>query len=170
MMIKVFGSFLIVFCCGGVGFHTAASYRKEIDALWQLLRVLEYMENELQYRLTPLPELCRNAAQNTSGALKTVLLSLCEELEGQLSPDVQCCMYAVLQRFPDISPRLKKALQQFGNTLGRFDVEGQLRAMNSVAEFIRSELCSLQKNQTTRIRSYQTLGLCAGAALAILLI
>lgn len=170
MTLKIIGAFLIIICCGGVGFCTAAAYRKEVANLRQLMGALEYMANDLQYRMTPLPDLCRNTALICSDCIKNVMLSLCDELEGQLSPDVQSCMFAVLQRFPDISKRIRKALNLLGSSLGRFDVDGQIRSINSVIDYIKTDLVSLQNNQAVRVRSYQTLGLCAGAALAILLV
>ena len=69
MMLKIFGVVMTVVGCGSVGFQMAANYRREEKSLQQLSRILEYMECELQYRLTPLPELCRQASKEFSGLL-----------------------------------------------------------------------------------------------------
>ena len=55
-----------------------------------------------------------------------------------------------------------------GAYLGRFDLPGQKQGLEEVREACRMELEALGKNRETRLRSYGTLGLCAGAALAIL--
>ena len=57
MILKWIGVALVVAGCGSVGFKISANHRKEEKALRQLIGILDYMECELQYRLTPLPEL-----------------------------------------------------------------------------------------------------------------
>ncbi|MBQ8359948.1 MAG: stage III sporulation protein AB [Oscillospiraceae bacterium] len=154
--------------CGGFGFSMAASHKREEKQLRQLIGILQYMECELQYRLTPLPELCRQTGKEASGMLRDVFLNLARELDWQVSPDACSCMTAALKRSRDIPSRLRKLLLQLGHSLGRFDLSGQLRGLQAVQAACEEELKKLGKDRDSRLRSYQTLGLCAGAALAIL--
>ena len=55
-------------------------------------------------------------------------------------------------------------------TIGKFNVNGQIKGFSSVNEACKQHLHRLSEGRDTRLRSYQTLGLCAGAALAILLV
>ena len=57
-----------------------------------------------------------------------------------------------------------------GKSIGRFDMDGQIKGLEAVRQDCRRRLDELSKDRDTRLRSYQTLGLCAGAALAILFI
>lgn len=169
-MFKIVGAICVIVGCGAVGFRIAAAYRLEEKALRQLLHTLEYMENELAYRLTSLPQLCRQAAEGRSGPVRQFFLSLSNELEMQLSPDVSRCMTVCLNKQKDIPPITQKMIQTLGDTLGRFELEGQLNGIHSVKLETGQQLDMLCKNKETRIRNYQTLGLCAGVALAILFI
>lgn len=168
MNYKWIGAVLIIVGCGGFGFSIAAGHKKEEKNLQQLLCILQYMESELQYKLTPLPELCRQAGDGANGILRGILHDLARELDWQVSPDACSCMNAALKKNKEVPASLRKLLLQLGHTLGRFDLPGQLRGLQSVREGCKEELRRFQKNQDTRLRSYQTLGLCAGAALAIL--
>lgn len=168
MMWKWIGAILVITGCGGFGFSLAASYKKEELALRQLIHVLNYMECELQYRLTPLPELCRQAGAEAGGPVQRVLTALAEELEHQISPDAASCMTAALRSIPELPRSLRSLFRALGQTLGRFDLPGQLQGLEAVRSDCRRALEALTKNRDVRIRSYQTLGLCAGAALAIL--
>lgn len=170
MIWKTVGSVFIIVSCGFAGFTAAVSYKREVSDLRQLIRALDYMECELQYRLTPLPDLCRMAGNEATGHIKAVLCLLCDELECQISPDVKSCMRAVLQRSPELPKRVEEALQIMGTSLGRFDIDGQLKGLEAVRSYCRRELGALLENQSSRVRNYQTLGLCAGAALAVLLV
>lgn len=168
MTIKLIGAVLVVTGCGGFGFAMAAAHRREEQALGQLLIALEYMECDLSCRLTPLPQLCRAAANAVTGPVHIFFGLLAEELEAQVAPDAQSCVRAAAERMPGLSQSMRLQLLELGNTLGRFDLPGQLRGLRSAQNRCRLSLEELTRNRDNRLRSYQTLGLCAGAALAIL--
>ena len=170
MNIRILGAILVILGCGSFGFLVAAAHRREEQVLHQLLTALDYMQCELQYRLTPLPDLCRQAAANHRGTVRTVFYALAAELEDQISPDVERCMNAVLARVKDVPKLTREAMMELGHSLGRFDLEGQLTGLEVARQACRKGLEELRKDKPVRLRSYQTLGLCAGAALAILFI
>ena len=168
MTVKLIGAVLVFTGCGGFGFSMAAAHRREEQALRQLLAALEYMECDLSCRLTPLPQLCRAASNAVTGPVHTFLLRLEEELNAQTAPDAACCVQTVTAQLPGLPPRLSAHLLELGTCLGRFDLPGQLRGLRSAQQRCHMTLEELRINRDVRLRSYQTLGLCAGAALAIL--
>lgn len=169
-MMKWLGALLIIGGGGMFGFSLAAAHKREEKALLSLISALDYMQCELQYRQAPLPELCRLAGSQNKNHIGQVLLMLARELECQISPDVECCMEAALQSDFNLPSRSRIAFETLGQSLGRFDLDGQVQGLESVRAFCRAELEKLGKDRDVRLRSYQTLGLCAGAALAILMI
>lgn len=169
MMLRWIGACLVILGCGGFGVMIAASFRKELTSLKKLIAALDFMECELQYRMSALPDLCRQTAANCDGVLRQIFSSLAAELEDQISPNVQQCMKSVLSKTKDVPTQTAEALLQLGNSLGRFDLQGQLKELESARQECRVKLNKLSGNADVRIRSYQTLGICAGAALAILL-
>ena len=170
MSIKWIGAILVIVGCGGVGFTMAANYRREEWTLRALIRALDYMTCELQFRLTPLPELCRQAGKECGSDAGRVLMALAEELESQISPDADSCMYAALSRFDNLPTSVRKEMDLLGKGLGRFDLTGQLQGLEQVRLHCRGSLAELESGREQRIRGYQTLGVCAGAALAILFV
>jgi stage III sporulation protein AB len=166
---KLLGALMIIFGCGGVGFTLAASYRYQEQSLLQLLRAVEYMFCDLQYRLTPLPELCDNAAQSCTGCIRKVLQQLKLELDKQVVPDASVCMHVTMKQHDQLPERLYGCLELLGETLGRFDLQGQLQGLAAVKKNAEFELEQLRRNQDVRLRNYRTLSICAGAALVILL-
>jgi len=168
MSIKIFGAFLVLFGCSGFGFSMAAAQRREERELRQLLKGLEYMECELQFHQTPLPQLCRMASGVTVGSVQDVLFSLARELDKQMEPEPAGCMELVLQQRFRISLQVQGILRSLGQTFGRFDLPGQLRGIASVKGECQERIRELSDGRDSRLRSYQTLGICAGAALAIL--
>lgn len=169
MYLKLTGAIFILAGCGGYGILMAANHRREVSALHQLVQVMEKMICELEYRLTPLPELCRFGAEQTKGALRAFFLSLAKAMDEQISPDVGLCTVAALKETSGLPSYAAAQLQSLGQTLGRFDLTGQLTSLERCKQSCLGQLEVLEHQQTQRLRSYQTLGFCAGAALAILL-
>lgn len=170
MGFKWIGAILIVASCSGCGLAIAAGKRREEKLIWQLMSVLQFIESELQYHLTPLPELCRMAAGQTKGLLRIIFLNLYRELSWQKLPDARSCMYAAIRRSGEVPIKIRRILIQLGHTLGQFDLSGQLEGIQLSRKRCEETLAEIRNNQAERIRSYQTLGICAGAALAIILI
>ncbi len=170
MSIKIVGAVLIVAGCGLFGFLYAGVHRRETQCLRQYISALEFMEWELQYRLTPLPELCKMTSGVCDGCLKKLFMALAQELETQIAPDVAQCVRTVLEKIVDLPKLTRIAFTQLGCILGRFDLEGQCKGLESLRAEATQLLMRHSENQDVRVRSYQTLGICAGAAMVILFI
>lgn len=170
MLFKVIGAVFVIVGCGGFGFSVVAVHRKETVTLRNLLSALELMEWELRNRLTPLPELCRITSEASKGIVKELFLGLAEELEAQIAPDVNKCIHAVLHREKDVPILTGRVFGLLDRFLGRFDLEYQLEGLASVRLEGERILADHISNQDNRLRCYQTLGLCAGAAMAILFV
>lgn len=169
MTIKLIGAVLIVLACSSVGYMIAATYKREENTLRKLIYALDYMECELQFRMPALPDLCRHTAGETDGVVSKVFAMLSNELEDQICPDVRSCMKAVTAKCKDIPAHTLTSFHLLGDSLGRFDLEGQLKGLESVRQEARIKLNKLMGNSDVRLRSYQTLGICAGAAIVIIL-
>lgn len=168
MQIQWIGAVLIVAGCGGVGLSMVIFDKREIDAIRGLLDAFAFMRNELSYRVAPLPELCRKAADACKGAVRRFLLQLSTELEDQMAPDVACCVMAALSKCSDIPEKTRALLGRLEISLGHFGLEEQLSGLDALlaeGETLRQQL---ERNRPQRLRGYQTLALCAGAAVAIL--
>jgi len=168
MSLKYIGAILVFVSCSAFGFLKAANFRKEEHCLSELVRLLDLMRNELEYRLTPLPQICENAAQEAKGCIGKVFLCLSQELECQIAPDAATCMQAALSSVKEVPAETRKALAALGNSFGRFDLQGQINEISAVRQHCAGLLEKMREHQDTRLRSYQTLGLCVGAGLAIL--
>ena len=170
MTFKWIGALFIIISCGFCGYRIAISRKREIRTLRKLICVLDYMGCELQYKMSPLPDLCRAAAEQTDSILQEIFSALAIELENQVAPNVSFCMQAVLEKSKSVPKYARQICTLLGESLGRFDLIGQLKGLESVRNECNRMLEVISRNADNVLRSYQTLGLCAGAALVILLI
>ena len=169
MNLKLIGAILVVAACASVGFGKAAAHRREEKLLRLLINNIEGMLRELKYRISSLPALCRGVGQESGSEISGIFLRLAEELERQIAPDAALCMQVVLEREGALPKSVHKHLLRLGECLGRFDLQGQIDSLEHVCRQCREDLDKLNVDRDTRLRGYQTLGLCAGFALAILL-
>lgn len=170
MVGKLIGAVIIMASCGGYGFFLAYQHQYILRLLKQLHRILDRMGWELQYRLRPIPELCRCVSSEQKGVLAEVFLRLAIELENQMQPDCQRCMFITLESTAALPKVIKSLLNELGNELGRYDLHGQLEGINSVLQLVLGQIRELERDKGKRVLGYKTLGLCAGAALVILFI
>ena len=170
MTLRWIGALLVVVGCGGFGFSMAFHYRKQEQCLRQLIKALDIFSSELEFKLSPLPEVCRTVSQTVGGSIGTVFSNLASQLDAQICPDASCCMDAALKASSELPRACKEYLLQLGQTLGRFDAAGQQSELVATRADCMEKLETIRREKDVRIRNYQTLGLCAGAALAILLI
>jgi len=168
--IKWIGTMLIVAGCGGIGFSMAMNCRKERKALQDLSGALSHIASELEYRLTPLPELFSKISQCGSGCVFSLFLNLGQALSRQVTPNAGVCLEVVLRTSRQVPPLTTSIIRELAMGLGQYDAEGQQRQIMRVKEHCDRELDILSNQKEERIRRYQTLGLCTGAAIAILLL
>ncbi len=167
---KLIGALLILGSCGGLGCSIAVTYRQKENMLQQLIIAAKFMICELQYRQTDLPQLISMCARETSGLISHIFSQLKVELERQLAPDASCCVAAVLENVGKVPLSIQEKLRLLGSSLGRFDLQGQISGLETIAQLCQRDLDGLTMNREVRLRSYLTLGLCAGAALVIIFI
>lgn len=161
---------MIIVGCWAVGYGMYGSHRRRIRAMEQLLLALEWMKWELDSSMPVLSRLCRGASQQCSGSVSAVLRKLAEELEGQIVPNPAACMTAAVHGVSGLPAVAGEQLILLGQSLGCFDLQGQLSALESAGQRCGLTLEGLRREQEGKTGNYQTLGICAGVALVILLL
>lgn len=170
MTIRLLGAILTFAACSSFGFHLAANHRRDMLYLRSLISILDFMECELNYHLTPLPSLCRQVAVEHAKTLGPLFEQLAAELDAQVSPSAEACLRSAIHKVKPMPRLAGECLLELGSSLGKYTLEGQLMGLKAVRATSRQKYEELNNNKDARLRSYQALGLCTGAALAILLI
>lgn len=168
--LKLIGIFLIVGGCGSCGFAMAGEYRRLEACFRQTVSALEIIQCEIQYRLTPVPEVCRILTRACTGPVGAFFEELGRELALPDAGELYVCAGAAASRVGDLPPSCRQVLLDLCSMLGRYDVEGQLVAIVAAKEACTRNLEEITAGQADRMKSYKALGLCGGAALAILLL
>ena len=153
-------------CCG---FAAAGRLRRQERELKSLSAALERMNWELSCLQSSASELMRAGAKAAHGAVAELLLNAAQMMEAQLLPDATACICAAAKRHM-VLEQTAELFEILGASFGKYDLDGQRAALQSVSCACSRALASHCDGMDSRMRSYRILGLCAGGALAILLI
>ncbi len=169
-MLKTAGILLVILGASGAGFAMALSVRRQAALLRQLLSALEQMKGEIAYQRTPLPELMRLLSVGSSGAAAAFFGRVAGDLHLRQEGSVYAIFKKELAAVPAAAfpAQVRLVLLNLGKGLGKYDLESQLCSINLASQRLQSLLDALQADQRARMRSYCTLGVCAGLAIAIL--
>ena len=170
MNMRIMGAILLIIGSAGTGFAMTSAFRREVVVLRQMENLICDIYCDLEYRLTPLPQLLCEEASRFNGVLRVFLLCVVKELEAQISPNIACCFEAALSKHPELPASVQRILQELGESLGRFNLQGQLRCLDNVKNSCKRILLSLENKQTGYTRSCQAYCLCVGVAVALLLL
>lgn len=170
MILRIYGAVFIVLGCGGISLIAANYIKHEISMIKQFISALEYMVCDLQFRHTPLSELFRKASDICNGTLKKLFAEVAAYMELQQYPDATECMKVTISHYTGLPKRMRCELEHLSQSLGIFDLQGQIDSLEAVKGESLWLLKQYSQNLDVRLRSYRALGICLGAAIAILLI
>lgn len=171
-MLKWIGLICIAGGASAVGFGIAANVKRQTVQLRQLQSSLCYMKNEILCRMTPLPELFRLVSEQTPDAVGRLFETAAAALEKDKSRSAASSLAAAIRKTPELTfdAQTERTLLGLAMALGQFDAEGQTRAIELAECGIADRLADLEKDAASRCRSYRTLGVCAGLAIAVILL
>lgn len=168
-MIRLIGAVLTLLAGGGYAVVIGKEHRKKEGYYEQLLLILEHLSWQLQTSLAPLPVCCGEAAVCGRGKMAALFAHLSRKLENGGEDSAAACMVGCVAE-QDFPLQLNQRLLQLGDTLGRYDLTSQVAGIQTIMELCKRDLQALSAERTKTVKSCQALGLCTGAAVAILLL
>ena len=169
MAIRFSGAVLILAGCTGIGFSAASLCRTKVRVIQHFLYLIDCMVIELNCRVTPLPELCR-VVSDIAGPFKNAIVMFSHALDTQIAPDPVACMEYTVGNIRISCPEFLLCLRELSGALGCYDLVGQVRQLEVLRSKWSKILDGLEQNLTLKIRNFRIFGICAGCALAILLV
>lgn len=170
MSIKLIGAGFIILSCCMFGFLVGVTQRRQAALMREFICTIDYIIHDLQYRRSSFSDAFCQAAAFCGGIIGKFFDILSNELEKQVAPNMQICVDAALRQSKEIPGLVCHGIKLLGSTLGCFDLDGQIAELQKVREECEIVLRGFTNNQDVRIRNCQTLTLCAGAAIVIILI
>lgn len=172
MVLKLLGTGLLISGCSGLGFWYAANYRRHLEALEQLRRMLFLLKGQILYANAPLEEAFRRVGEKSQGDLGTFFCAVADRLEQQQGETFYQMWQEEIGNMDTEIPLNKKdrlELTKFGEHLGFLDREMQERTILLYLEQLDLAIEDGRAHQKEKSRLYTSLGVMGGLFLVIIL-
>ena len=153
---------------GGVSY--TALKREQLNELEALCHMLRLMQDELETRALPLPELAAQLDTRTENAGKALLSGLLRRLPELGSRDFQNIWEECVTESVKHSEEAARLLCTLGSFLGRYDVDSQSEAIRSCREAMEKLRTAAAEALPQTRRLGMGLALTSGALIVITLI
>ena len=169
MVIRILGATLTVLAGSIYAVTITKEHRRNETLLEELILVLDHISWELETNFSNLAICCREAGQCGKGTVGLIFLELAQQLDRGQAGTVSKCFASITQSH-QLPQTVLQRLAQLGDILGRYDLSGQISGIRAMQELCKRDLHALAGERTKTVKSCQALGLCTGAAVAILLL
>ena len=165
---KLAGVIFILASAWSVGCRFSSSMKLRCELVKRLMDALQILRNELSFLGTPLSDAFRAVAGSSVGPWGQVFGDMAArmEMERWLTPETAAEKALVLVNDEPVV----HIMMNLAGKLGSYDLEAQLCGIDYAVDAAKSLLCELEEEKKLRSKTYKTLSICAGAAIAILLI
>ena len=169
-MLRILGAVLLLAGSAALGLAAVRRLEGRVTALRALTESLDRMERELEFRLPPMKELlgetARKAREPAAGFFRACAEGV-DKLQGQ--PLSELWGQMAREKLPALKTCDLEALLSVGAILGRYDAEGQRKAMSAARAELAGFLSAAVEERRRQGRVYGALGMAAGVFLVILL-
>lgn len=168
-MIRLIGAAMIICGAGSFGITKTVQFYRQQRQLRAFLNTLEILKCELNYTLFPLPKLCRVTAERSERSCALFLRKYAGLLENG-----SCRSVAARQALSNVKiclpPDAEIAVLELFSTLGRYDLDGEESILSLTQHRLKTALERGETEKRPMAKGYALLGICTGAAIAILLV
>lgn len=169
-MLRAIGAALLLAGSAVLGLAAVGRLERRAAALRSLIEALELLERELDFRLPPMKELILETAQRSTEPASGFLRACGEGLDGlEGTPLSGLWRQAATEKLTALKNCDLETLFSVGAVLGRYDGEGQRRAIAAARERLTGLLSDAAEERRRQGKVYGALSITAGAFLVILL-
>jgi stage III sporulation protein AB len=171
-MWKLIGAVLIVSAGASFGFMQAMHLAKRPKQIRLIIGALQRLETEIMYGMTPLPDALRRISLQCAEPVAGLFRKAAQELAGQTVHSTnEIWQRAVEESWKRSSMKNGEleTLRQLGFTLGLSDRIDQVKHLRLAASQLQTEEDLAREEQRRYEKMWRSLGVLAGALIAILL-
>ena len=170
-MIRLIGAVLLAGGASALGFGAVRGLDRRVSVLDQLMAGLDTVRRELEWRMTPLPELMKKASDCTADRVAD-FFRLCSVGAMQLNGRSFSSVWSMALEAAGLELEAEdlSSVERLGSVLGRYDSKQQCTALDEALIGLRGQRAAAREQRDRLGKVYGALGLTAGAFFVILLI
>lgn len=155
----------------GLAWRAVGRLGERAELLRGLQGAVSYLEEELTFRLTPLPKLFEHLAQSRRGPVGVFFEAVLQGLEGPETIALhQSWTKAVGETLPLLQEPERQTLEELGEVLGRYDAQTQAKALALAGQRLAEAYIDAQAERQRLGKVYLALGVAGGLVTVLVLI
>jgi len=167
-------AYIVIFLsCSYIGFYYGEIYKKRSKQLNNVLKATLFLNNEVIYANTPMPEALKYISFKVDSPIKDILIKVSEKL---LLGESNSIYESFKEEYEKMSSEFHlykedlRIIKDFLNSLGETGVYGQDKLFNLTIENLKINCGSAEEIAKKNVKMYRSLGICIGAMIVIFLI
>lgn len=168
--LRLAGAGMVLVSSGWMGLHAAVRLRRVHDRLRDLSAALGRMAGEVGYGGTPFRPLCQRAAEGCGGPTAAFFRQLAHGAAGTLPVGPGMTRAAARGAGLELPEAGLRTLERLFDRFGLGDRETQLDQFRLAREELDRQAEAMERKLGQQCRSDVLLGLCAGAAVLVLVL
>ncbi len=172
-MLKITAVIIIFLSCTYIGFYYGESFKKRSRQLNSILKSVLFLNNEVMYTNTPLPEALKYISLKVESPINYVLSNVSDKLLKSESTSVYEAFEKEYKKNKSefyLQDEDKRIVKDFLRSLGESGVYGQDKLFNLTIENMKLNCKAAEELAKKNIKMYRVLGICIGAMISIFLI
>lgn len=172
-MIRVFGAVLLSVSCAGLGLLESLRLKKRVDQLRVLIRIASFLEGEIAFARTTLPEALRAVGGRTAAPFSEFLSELARQLEtssGKTFGELLRQSVAVHLKGTELCREDLEDFCEAAVHLGYLDGKMQVHILETYQKEQEQKVLRLMGELPAKQKLFQSLGILGGIFLVILLL
>lgn len=172
-MLKGLSIIIILLSCSYLGFYYGEIFKKRNKQLDEMLKAILFLNNEVIYNNTPLPEALKYVSLRIENPIKSITSEVADKLVmGNTASVFEAFKEEYLKSEKDFNLKEEdiNTIKNFLKTLGESGVYGQDKIFNLAIENLKMNALNAKEEAKKNIKMYRSLGFCIGAMIAIFLL
>lgn len=168
MLVKGMLLLMVFIGCSYAGRILSDQYKKRVEELKEMKKMLLGLETKMKYTYEILPEIFLEIAQNAKQTIKEIFEKASSFMKEKTA--TEAWVEALQTTKTNMAKEDIEVLEGFGKLLGKTDMEGQVGQIELTNEFLDTQIGKAEKELAKNEKLYKTLGTVCGIAFVILLI
>jgi stage III sporulation protein AB len=172
-MLKITAVVIIFLSCTYIGFYYGENFKTRSKQLNSILKSILFLNNEVIYANTPLPEALKYISLKVDPPINAILSKVSDKL---LMGESTSVYEAFENEYKNNKSEIyiyeedRRIVKDFLRALGETGVYGQDKLFNLTIENIKLNCKSAEELAKKNIKMYRAIGVCIGAMISIFLI
>ena len=171
-MLKIISITIIFLSSTYLGFYYGETFKKRTKQLKSILKAIMFLNNEVMYSNTPLPDALNYVSIKVEDPVSNILSSVGSKLQSGSTESVYEAFkdeYVKKKSGFNLCEEDKVIIEDFLKGLGESGVYGQDKLFNLTIENMKINCKSADELAKKNSKMYRAIGICFGAMIAIFL-